>query len=86
MATGLPVVTTRHGGIPEAVEHEVGGLLCNEGDADGIAAAVERLIGDPALYSRLSAGGAEAARARFSREAIGADLRALYDRVSGDRG
>jgi colanic acid/amylovoran biosynthesis glycosyltransferase len=40
MASGLPVFATRHGGIPEAVENDVGGILVNEGDhralADGL--------------------------------------------------
>jgi colanic acid/amylovoran biosynthesis glycosyltransferase len=83
MATGLPVVATRHGGIAEAVEDGVSGLLCTERDADGVAAAMERLIGDPALYERIARQGSEAVRAKFSREAVGARWRGLYDGVAG---
>jgi colanic acid/amylovoran biosynthesis glycosyltransferase len=83
MATGLPVVATRHGGIAEAVEDGAGGLLCAERDADGVAAAVERLLGDPALYARIARGGSEAVRTKFSRDAVGARWRALYDDVAG---
>ena len=82
MATGLPVVATRHGGIPEAVEEGVGGLLCAERDAAGIAAAVERLAADPALYSAVAKAGAASVNDRFSREAVGRLLRGLYDAVS----
>ncbi len=78
MAVGLPVVATRHGGIPEAVENAVSGMLCAERNADEVATAVERLIGDPALYAAIAANGAAAARAKFSREAAGATLRQLY--------
>lgn len=79
MALGLPVVSTRHGGIPEVVENGVGGLLCAERNAAEVAAAVERLIGDPAFYARIAANGAAAVQAGFSREAVGGSLRRLYD-------
>jgi len=83
MATGLPVVATRHGGIAEAVEDGVSGLLCAERDADGVAAAVERLIGDPAFSARIARQGSDAVRAKFSRDAVGARWRGLYDDVAG---
>jgi colanic acid/amylovoran biosynthesis glycosyltransferase len=47
MASGLPVVTTRHSGIPELVEHEVNGLMAPENDAAALAGELERLVGDP---------------------------------------
>jgi colanic acid/amylovoran biosynthesis glycosyltransferase len=81
MATGLPVVATRHGGIPEAVEEGVSGLLCEERDAACAAASVERLITQPSLYASIAANGSAAAHAKFSRESVGASLRALYDGV-----
>ncbi|WP_043345245.1 glycosyltransferase [Belnapia moabensis] len=42
MALGLPVVTTRHSGIPELVEHEVTGFLVEERDE----AALAKILGD----------------------------------------
>jgi colanic acid/amylovoran biosynthesis glycosyltransferase len=83
MAGGLPVVATRHGGIPEAVEDGVSGLLCDERDADGVAAAVSRLVSDPEFYAQISANGAAAARARFSRAVVGETLHRLYAEVTG---
>ena len=82
MATGLPVVATRHGGIPEAVEDGVSGLLCAERNVDDVVTAVERLIGDPALYAALAKNGAISTRAKFSREAVGASLGRLYGEVA----
>jgi colanic acid/amylovoran biosynthesis glycosyltransferase len=82
MASGLPVVATRHGGIPEAVEDGVSGLLCAERDADGVAAAVDRLVSDPEFYAQISANGAAGARAKFSREVVGESLRRLYVEAS----
>lgn len=60
MATGLPVFATRHGGIPEAVEHGVSGWLGSEGDAEGLADALLEAADEP---GRLKAWGAAAAAA-----------------------
>lgn len=47
MAAELPVVATRHGGIPEAVEDGVSGRLFGEGDATGIAEALRQYLLQP---------------------------------------
>jgi glycogen(starch) synthase len=60
MVVGLPVVASDVGGIPEVVRHGETGLLVPPGDADCLAEALDRLVGDPHLRARLSA----AARAR----------------------
>jgi len=65
MATGLPVVATRHGGIPEAVEHGVSGQLVAEGDAAGLAAEMLALAGDPERFAKMSAAAARQARTQF---------------------
>lgn len=57
MGAGVPVIASDLSGIPELVEHEVSGLLVPPGDANAIAAALERLAGDPALRARLGQGG-----------------------------
>lgn len=54
MAAGLPIVATRHGGIPEAVTEEQDGLLVPEKDAAALAGALLRLMGDAALLERFS--------------------------------
>jgi glycosyltransferase involved in cell wall biosynthesis len=48
-AYGLPVVGTRTGGVPDAVQDEVTGFLADAGDVDGIADALLRLLSDPGL-------------------------------------
>jgi glycosyltransferase involved in cell wall biosynthesis len=54
-ARGIAVVGHRVGGIPELVRHEETGLLCDPEDPGGLAAAVGRLLDDPALRARLGA-------------------------------
>ncbi|KXK06941.1 MAG: glycosyl transferase family protein [Acidobacteria bacterium OLB17] len=55
MALGLPIVSTRINGIPEAVIEGKTGSLVEVGDSAGFASAIERL-GDPALREKLAAG------------------------------
>ena len=54
MAMGVPVVATRTTGIPELVEDGESGLLVPTNDAASLAAAIARLIDDPALGARLA--------------------------------
>jgi glycosyltransferase involved in cell wall biosynthesis len=56
-AAGLPVVSTRHAGIPEAVQDEVSGLLVDEGDVAGMSAAMCRLLKNPGLARRMGEAG-----------------------------
>ena len=52
-AYGLPVVGTRSGGVPDAVQDGRTGLLVDPDDVDGIAGAILRLLSDPELARRL---------------------------------
>ncbi len=56
LAVGLPVVSTRHSGIPELIEDGVSGVLVAEGDAEALADALARLVdnvgGWPAMAQR----------------------------------
>ncbi len=65
MATGVPVVATRAGAVPELVEDQVTGLLVDPGDAVALATAVARLADDAALAGRLGAAGRARVRLDF---------------------
>lgn len=65
-AAGLPIVATRVGGIPEAVREGENGLLVPPGDVPALGAALERLLADPALRTRLGAGGRALVAREFS--------------------
>ncbi len=64
MALGVPAVATRRGLLPSIVEHEATGLVLDDETPEGLAAALARLLDDPALARRLGAAAAERTRAR----------------------
>ena len=72
MANGLAVVSTRHSGIPEAVIEGETGLLCDEGDARGMA---EAMIAAPGRAAELGAAGYRRAAANYGWEHERARLR-----------
>ena len=78
MASGLPVLATRHGGIPEAVEHGVSGLLVQEKDSRALAGALMELSTDPERYRAMSAAAARRVAAEFDLAAQSRRLEAIY--------
>ena len=80
MASGLPVVASDVGGIPEVVRHGETGLLVPPGDVDALATALDRLAADADLRARLSAG-ARARAAGYAWPRLAARVAAVYARV-----
>lgn len=78
MATGVPVVTTWIGGIPELALNEVTALTVPPGNSDALAAAIKRLVADPQLSKRLASAGRAAVERMHSRESSGAEVAALF--------
>ena len=78
MAGGLPVIATLHGGIPEAVEHRVSGLLTPERDAEALAGSLLALARDPAGYAAMSAAAAARVAAAFDLDTQARTLEAHY--------
>jgi colanic acid/amylovoran biosynthesis glycosyltransferase len=78
MASGLPVLATRHGGIPEAVEHGASGLLTPEGDAGALAESMRAVAGDPVRFSAMSAAARKRVETEFDLEAQARVLERLY--------
>jgi N-acetyl-alpha-D-glucosaminyl L-malate synthase BshA len=83
MCFGCPSVSTRVGGIPEVVEHNVSGILVPFGDVAAMAAAVESLIADPARRRELGRAAQARAREFFSADVIVPRYQALYHRICG---
>jgi glycosyltransferase involved in cell wall biosynthesis len=78
MASGLPVVATRHGGIPEVIQHGRNGLLCAERDAEGVTAALLQLAKDSVLYRTLAQQASASVHEQFSKERQVAAIEEIY--------
>lgn len=85
-AIGRAIVTTDAPGCREVVRHEVNGLLVPVGDGAAVAAAIRRLLDDPALRRRLAARGRAIAEGEFSVEHFVEASLDTYDRVLRMRG
>ena len=77
MAAGLPVVSTRIGGIPEMVVENETGFLVQPEDAMALVGAIEKVTNDRSLGQRLGQAGHERAQKLFSIEKNARDLCAL---------
>jgi glycosyltransferase involved in cell wall biosynthesis len=77
MATGLPVVSTTIGGIPEMVVDNETGFLVQPDDAVALAGAIEKITNDRSLGQKLGQAGYERAQKLFSIEKNVRELCAL---------
>src|SRR5581483_7170629 len=75
MACSLPVVATRHAGIPEAVEDGVSGFLVAEKDVNGMAIAMADLLENPERAKTMGMAGRERVCQNFTTTRSGERLR-----------
>jgi len=81
MASGLPAFATNHGGIPEAIENGMSGVLVTERDHDALARALLDAVQDRHLLSRLAHNGADAVAQKFELRAQVRKLEEIYLRL-----
>ncbi len=79
MATGLPVLATTHGGIPEAVTHERTGLLVPERDDAALFAAMQHVTAEADFLYILGQAAARAVREEFEQGRAIERLEGFYD-------
>lgn len=81
MATGLPVVATRVGGVPDVVCDGVTGLLVPSQDADAMAAALMRYCVDPELAAQHGAAARERVEQKFAMDSMVTAYTDMYDEL-----
>lgn len=79
MATGLPVVATRHGGIPEAVDHGRTGFLVAEEDHVGLANAMQLITSSPGLLKEMGERAHASVVERFEQDTQISHLESFYE-------
>ena len=84
MAHGIPVVSTRVGGIPDAVVDGETGFLVEPGDVEAIASRVVCILRNPVLAGHLAEQGRERVRALYEAETVMSQLTATYDELTCD--
>ena len=82
LATGVPVVSTTHAGIPEIVVQYVNGLLTPERDYEALADALSLLLDDEELWQRLQRGALQQIEQYFDLRTQTALLEKTYDEVT----
>jgi colanic acid/amylovoran biosynthesis glycosyltransferase len=78
MATGLPVVGTRHGGIPEVVQDGVSGFLVAERDVDALVERLGHLVAHPELWPGMGQAGRAWVERHYDAPMLAARLEEIY--------
>ena len=86
LACGTPVAAAAAGGLTEVVDDGETGLVVAPGDSAQLAAALRMLLDDPRQRERMGSAAAKAARSRFDRDRMVADLHAFCSDVWRSRG
>jgi colanic acid/amylovoran biosynthesis glycosyltransferase len=82
MASGIPVISTRHSGIPELVVDGETGLLAPERDAPALVAALDRLLAESELSERLARAARERVAALHDQARLNDELAQLLGEVT----
>lgn len=80
MAAGLPVMSTRHSGIPELVQDGISGFLVPEKNVDGLVSKCEYLISHPERCAEMGRAGRKFVEENFEISKLNRELVELYTR------
>jgi glycosyltransferase involved in cell wall biosynthesis len=81
LAAARPLVASRVGVVPEVLGDDEHALLVPAGDAAALAAAIARLVADPAQAARLGLAGRRLVEERYSGARVAAELERHYERL-----
>ncbi len=79
----LPIVSTAVGGVPEMFVHEEEALLVSPGDAEALAASIERCLHDSALCGALAAGARRRVETQFTQDRRAEEFLRYYEALVG---
>lgn len=85
MLSGVPIVATKVGGVPDVVENGRHALLVPPGDVGALAEALTSVLNDPKLAARLSAAAKKRALAEYTPDALAERIGDLYRDVLASR-
>ncbi len=84
MASSVPVIASRIGGVVDLVEEDVNGLLFESGDSDDMIRSLQKLLSDPGMRERISCRGRQHVIANYSFEQIAQNYIVVYRTLLGD--
>lgn len=80
MAAGVPVVATRHSGIPELIEHGVSGWLAEERDVIGLVKGLSKLLDEPSWVRSVQVAARETVKKGYNIRSLVIDLERIFQR------
>ncbi|WP_044749095.1 N-acetyl-alpha-D-glucosaminyl L-malate synthase BshA [Bacillus alveayuensis] len=84
MACRVPCIGTNIGGIPEVIEHEQTGYICELGDVQDMAEKAILLLNNDSLHKRMSEKAEEAVRQRFNSGKIVTEYEKIYEQLMSE--
>ena len=85
MATGLPVVSTRHAGIPEIVEDGINGFLVPERDENLLTNKIEYLIIHPEFWSKMGRQGRKKIKGMFDNKKVIKKIEKIFIKLAKNK-
>jgi len=80
-ATGLPVVASRVGGVPEVIEDNITGLLVESKNVEELTAMLDKLIGDPRLRLEMGRAGRKFVEEKYVWSNNLLSMKSLYEKI-----
>jgi len=85
LASGLPVIASKHSGIPELVQDKKSGFLVPERDVDALAEKLEYLIDHPKLWQKMGRAGREYVEEHYDINKLNDRLEQIYEELIDEK-
>lgn len=84
-ATGMPVISTYHNGIPEGIADGISGFLVPEKDIDALAERIEFLVDHPELWPEMGKAGRRFVGDKYNIKKLNGRLAGIYEKMAGEK-